>query len=177
MQPAAARPVPASKLSAVARKEKSLVDKGVTPPLPSRFVEMSDGIKLRVRAADALTKDWRVNHDAARPGSMPAVEPRRPEPPKAYFLPKAVLERMADELLTSQAFSAEYATSARKIPLTPLTTLTWRRALSRLPRRSEPAKLQRERQLNLRELGNHLGAGARPPQPLRRSCDQRDEHH
>ena len=56
MQAATVRPVPASKLSAVARKEKLLVDKGVTPPLPSRFVETSEGIKLRVRAADLVVR-------------------------------------------------------------------------------------------------------------------------
>ena len=72
------------------------------PPLPARYVTSSEGIMLRVRADDALTKDWRVNNDAARPGSTPAVEVSRPDPPKAYFLPKAVLERKPDEQLLSE---------------------------------------------------------------------------
>ena len=104
----AARPVPASKLSSAARKKKLLADGGVMPPLPARYVTSSEGIKLRVRADDALTKDWRVNHDAARPGStVPAVEASRPDPPKAYFLPKAVLERKPDEQLLSEQAAPE----------------------------------------------------------------------
>ena len=102
-----ARPVPASKLSSAARKKKLLADGGVVPPLPARYVTSSEGIKLRVRADDALTKDWRVNHDAARPGSTPAVEASRPDPPKAYFLPKAVLERKPDEQLLSEQAAPE----------------------------------------------------------------------
>ena len=78
------------------------------PPLPARYVTLSEGIfKLRVRADDALTKDWRVNHDAARPGTVPAVEASRPDPPKAYFLPKAVLERKPDEQLLSEQAAPE----------------------------------------------------------------------
>ena len=104
----AARPVPASKLSSAARKTKLLADQGVVPPLPARYVTLSEGIfKLRVRADDALTKDWRVNHDAARPGTVPAVEASRPDPPKAYFLPKAVLERKPDEQLLSEQAAPE----------------------------------------------------------------------
>ena len=103
----AARPVPASKLSSAARKKKLLGDRGVTPPLPARYEQTDDGVKLRVRAPDALTKDWRANHDAARPGSTPAVEQSRPDPPKAYFLPKAVLERKPDEQLSSEQVAPE----------------------------------------------------------------------
>ena len=79
------------------------------PPLPARYVTSSEGTKLRVRADDALTKDWRVNHDAARPGStVPAVEAsQQPDPPKAYFLPKAVLERKPDEQLLSEQAAPE----------------------------------------------------------------------
>ena len=55
----------------------------------------------------STTKDWRANHDAARPGSTPAVEQSRPDPPKAYFLPKAVLERKPDEQLSSEQVAPE----------------------------------------------------------------------
>jgi hypothetical protein len=105
---ATARPVPASKLSSAARRKKLLADKGVLPPLPAKYEETSVGIVLRVQNAEALTRDWRVNHDAAKPDSTPTLEPKRPYPPKAYFLPKAVLERVPDEPLSSIAFVPRY---------------------------------------------------------------------
>ena len=107
MEAPAARPVPASKLSTVARVEKLMQDKGLTWPLPARFEEVEGGFKLRVQTPDALTKDWRPNHKAARPGTEPTVETQRPDPPSAYFLPKAILQRMPDESLNSTPFSPE----------------------------------------------------------------------
>ena len=99
--------LPASKLSTVARVEKLIHDKGLTVPLLARFEEAEGGIKLRVQAPDARTKDWRPNYKAARPGTEPTVETQRPDPPAAYFLPKAILQRMPDESLNSTPFSPE----------------------------------------------------------------------
>ena len=102
----AARPVPASRLSFAARKEKLLGDKGVTPPLPARYEQTTDGIKLRVRAPDALTKDWRINHGAAPPGST-TTDGETKYDAKAYFVPKAVIERTPDEKLSSEQIAPE----------------------------------------------------------------------
>ena len=103
----APRPVPASKLSTAARVAKLIKDKGLTEPLPARFEEVDGGFKLRVQTPDALTKDWRPNHQAARPGTEPTVETTRPDPPAAYFLPKAILQRMPEESLNSTLSTAE----------------------------------------------------------------------
>ena len=104
-------PPPTSKLSTKARVEKQIEkqihDKGLTVPLPPRFEEVEGGFKLRVQAPDARTKDWRPNYKAARPGTEPTVETQRPDPPLAYFLPKAILQRMPDESLNSKPFSPE----------------------------------------------------------------------
>ena len=101
--------VPASKLSSAARAKKLLADKGVLPPLPARYQETSAGITLRIQNAEALTRDWRHNQDAARPDSTPTFAPKRPDPPKAYFLPKAVLECVPDEPLSLIAFVPRYS--------------------------------------------------------------------
>ena len=82
-------------------------DKSLTEPLPARFEQTNEGIKLRMRAPDALTKDWRPNHQAARPGTEPTAETKQPDPPAAYFLPKAILQRMPDESLNSTHPSPE----------------------------------------------------------------------
>ena len=97
----APKPVPASKLCHTARVEKLKQDKGLTDPLPARYEQTDDGIKLRVQDPNALTKDWRLNYKAARPGSEPAAETQRPEPPQAYKLPKDILRRMPDDPLNS----------------------------------------------------------------------------
>ena len=103
----AARPVPASKLSSVARKKKLLEDNGVTPPLPARYETAQGGFKLRVRAADPLTKDWRANLKAAEPDSVPPLEHEQPLSPNAYDLPKDVLKRTPDEPLLSKQAAPE----------------------------------------------------------------------
>ena len=83
---------------------------GVAPPLPARYEAVDGGhFKLRVQTADALTKDWRTNLQAADIGTVPPVVDVRPRAPKAYNLPKVVLERQPDESLNSARYAPEYA--------------------------------------------------------------------
>ena len=91
-----------------AERETQLLTKGgVVPPLPARYETTEGGFKLRVRAANPLTKDWRANYKAADAGSVPAVEVQRPAAPIAYGVPKPVLERQPDEPLDSAPYAPE----------------------------------------------------------------------
>ena len=99
-----------SSMNSAARIQEQIARAGVTPPLPARY-EATDGgsFTLRVRTADALTKDWRTNLQAAGIGTAPPVVDERPPAPKAYNLPKVVLERQPDESLDSEPYAPEYA--------------------------------------------------------------------
>ena len=96
------------------RERQLLARSGVDPPLPARYETAEGGFRLCIRAANPLTKDWRVNVKAAEAGSLPPVLHERPLAPNAYNLPKAVLERQPDEPLDSMPYAAEYAYALRE---------------------------------------------------------------
>ena len=99
-----------SKMSSAERIQEQIARTGVAPPLPARYEATDDGsFKLRVKTADALTKDWRTNLQAAAIGTDPPVVEERPPAPKAYHLPKVVLERQPGESLDSEPYAPEYA--------------------------------------------------------------------
>ena len=104
-------------MSSAERIQEQIARAGVAPPLPARYEAVDGGhFKLRVQTADALTKDWRTNLQAADIGTVPPVVDERPQAPKAYNLPKVVLERQPDESLDSEPYAPEYAPS-RRLPI------------------------------------------------------------